>query len=536
MSGRYKIEDIELNVATRELRRDGARIAAEPKVFDLLLFLIENRSRVVSKGELVDTIWDGRAISEAALSSCIKAARRALGDDGERQRMIRTIHRCGFHFVGQVETLDAVEAASAINGTAPPLMASEPRSDSACADRADAIRLTLPDQPSLAVLPFEVHGDDGGQLMAEGLHRDITCQFARTRWLFVSARASVAVVAARGLGSNEISAKLGVRYLLNGALVVANGRLRFSLTLTDGPRGCEIWAERFDRKMDDILAIQDEIVDLVSAAVETEIENQELRRALRRPLASLDAWSAYHRAVAHLYRFRQEDHEKAADYLHLAAKLDPGAPRVFAALSFLHWQRAYLGNGECRAEDMRRAFDYAYQAMALDPLDPQSHWVLGRAHFLAGEIDQGIAELRRAVELNPSFALGQSSVGHALMFAGKSGEGLAAVDRARRLSPYDPMTFAFSVLRAHMLSLTGETELGADWADRAVLEPNAHHHIAAAAVWCNELANRRERALHHLANLKQVRPGYTRDEYFRSFPFHGRDRALIDGAFQRVGL
>ena len=536
VSRRYKIEDIEINSATRELRREELRVAVEPKVFDLLLFLIENRSRVVSKRELIETIWGGRVISEAALSSCIKAARRTLGDDGERQRMIRTVHRCGFHFVGPVAVMDAVEPASGESEVLPSVMASEPCSGSVAADRTDAIRIALPDQPSLAVLPFDVRADDGSWLIAEGIQRDITGQFARARWLFVSARASVAVLAARGLAPDEISARLGVRYLLSGAIAVLNGRIRFSLTLTDGARGCEIWAERIERKIDDIFAVQDEIVDLVSGVVETEIENQERRRALQCPVASLDAWSAYHRALHHLFHFKDADCDKAAEYLDLAVRLDPSAPRVFAALSFLHWQRAFFGDGDARALNTMHAFDYAYQAVALDPLDPQGHWMLGRAHYLTGEVDQGLAESRQAIELNPSFALGQYNVALGQAFAGESVEGLTGLDRARRLSPYDPMAFAFSATRAHMLSFTGDVEAAADWADRAVREPNAHYHISAIAAWCNERANRHERALHHVANLKKMRPDYTREDYYRSFPLNDNDRALADEALQRVGL
>lgn len=580
MALRYEVDDIEINAETREIWRQGARVAIEPQVFDLLLFLIENRHRMVGKDELVEIIWDGRAISDGALSSCVKAARRAVGDDGQRQRMIRTVHGRGFRFVGPVEepvenpaenlvenlvedpVAAAVETPLQSPGSVPdngPRLISgiqlgpagdpvthrapcdEDHDACGCRDHApqsaeeDSAR-TLSSRPSLALLPFQVQGASNGLGIAEGLHRDMTVQFARTRWLFVSARASVMALAAKGLEGSEIGSRLGARYQLDGALFVADDRLRITLTLTDAERCCEIWAERFERKITDIFDLQDQIVEQVVAAVESEIECQERRRALARHPASLDAWGAYHRALSHLLRFRAEDQAQAEDFLYLAARLDPDSPRVFAALSFLHWQRAFLGLGCGWSEEVARTFDYAHHSVALDPLDPFCHWALGRAHYLEGDIDAGVAELSHAVALSPSFANGQYSLAYGLMFGNDTARGLPAVDQARRLSPYDPMRFAFSAVRAILMSFQGDLEAAADWADRAVREPSAHHHITAVAAWANELAGRRTRALGHVDSLKAAVPDYTRDDFFRCFPIPMPNRQPIEGALTRLRI
>jgi TolB-like protein/Flp pilus assembly protein TadD len=514
---KLEVESYSVDLAARELRCGDAVVPVEPKVFDLLRLLIEERARVVSKDELVERLWDGRAISDAALSSCVKAARRALGDDGQRQRMIRTIARRGFRFVGPVVSGIAAAAAAAPAEFAPDL--------------------PLPERPSIAVLPFQLVGEaEAHPVIAEGLGTDITVRLARTRWLFVTARASAAQFRTPDLDPVEIGARLGVRYLLHGKVMIDGARLRLTAVLADAVAGCEIWAERFDRDLADIFAVQDEVGDLVVAAVEAEIEAKERHRALLRPLASLDAWSAYHRARGHLFRFRAEDYDEAERLLDHAARLDPTSPRVFAGRSFVHWQRAFLELAPDRDAAVARAFAEARQSLALDPRDPQGHWVLGRAHILVGEFERAVDELRTTVELSPNFAHGQYSLAFALTYAGSSAEAIGAVERAHRLSPYDPMLFAFDAQRAILYTLGGEPERGAEWIARAVRRPNAHYQLLAIAAWCHELAGRREAARLYVETLKAARPRYARADYFRAFPFRGAPRALIEPILARLGL
>jgi TolB-like protein/DNA-binding winged helix-turn-helix (wHTH) protein len=527
---KFRIGSFLFDAATREIRSGGAAVPVEPQVFDLLQLLIENRTRVVGKDELVDRIWGGRAISDAALSTCVKAARRALGDDGQRQAVIRTVHRRGFRFVAIVAPAEG----AAVGMPGPP--AADPAPVEPGAEAYD-LDLTLPQRPSIAVMPFRAAGGSERELvMADGLSRDINVRLARTRWLFVTARASAARFAAPEVDPVQIGRLLGVRYLLDGALVADDDRLRLTVTLADVVRGCEIWAERFDRRLEDVFAVQEEIGDTVVAAVESEIELKERQRAMLRPLASLDAWSAYHRASNHLFRFRAEDYDQAEVYLKLAARLDPSSPRVFAGLSFLHWQRAFLELTGDRPGEIARSFDFAHQSVALDPLDPLGHWVLGRAHLLQGEFEQAVGELGAAVELNPNFAIGQYSMAFGLMFDGRSATGFEHLDRARRLSPYDPMTFAFLAQRGAACGLTGDAEKAAEFSRRAVRQPNAHHHVLAIAAWCHGVADRRAEARQLVTELRALRPGYTRDDYFRAFPFRAQQRSIIERAMAKVGL
>lgn len=543
----YEIESYRIDPALRELCDGAGGIAVEPQVFDLLLYLIENRTRVVGKAELVERIWQGRSISDATLSSCVKAARRALGDDGQQQRLIRTIHRRGFRFVGTVMTggpqVAAVAARTDVRAAPDPGRPDPcpPQSDPAHPDPPDAgtfdLDLTPPKGPSIAILPIRaVGGDARTPVLAEGLSHDITVRLARTRWLFVTARASALHFRAADHDLVAVGRQLGVRYLLRGHLAVAGGRMRLTVLLTDAGRGSEIWAEQFDRPLADIFAVQDEVGDLITAAVEAEIEQKERERALLQPFASLDAWSAYQRACIHLFRFTAEEEARAEVYLHRAAALDPAAPRVFAAQSFIHWQRAFREIVPDRQGEMDRAFDLAQHSVSLDPRAPDGHWALGRALLLRGEIEPAVEELRMSVALNPNFAKGQYSLSFSVMFTGDTGEGFDRVARARRLSPYDPMTFAFLASRAVLHGLVGDVEQAAEWSARAVRQPNAHYHVLAIAAWCHQKAGRTDAARAYLAELHAVRPGYGRDDYFRAFPFRAQQRAAIEASFRDLGL
>lgn len=541
----YTVGTYRIDVGGCQVSRGDTIVPVEPKVFDLLIFLIENRRRVVPKDELVDQIWNGRAISDAALSSCIQSARRVLDDDGRQQLLIRTVHRRGFRFVGAVEVSGQASLSEhgfalqpANSGRAPPL--APVKTDAIGPDNPICdVDLSLPHRPSIAVLPLQPMGSEQDQaLMATGLTHDITVRLARTRWLFVAAGASARKVHEGGFDIIEIGRQLGVRYLLSGSLMVTDRRMRISMKLSDIAQGCEIWAERLDRTIDDIFAVQDEIGDLVVTAVESEIERRERRQSLLRPLASLDAWSAYHRANDHLYRYTPEHGEQAERLLTIAARLDPNSARVQASLSFVHWQRVFLKGACNRQDEVQKALDHARLSISLDPLDPQGHWAFGRAMLFEGDMAMAVEELQKAVNLNPNFAVGRYSLAYGLGFVSHRDGAFDHLAKARRLSPYDPMTYAFMAQRAILHAYDGEADEAATWSARAVRQPYAHHHILAIAAWCHELAKQHDEALGYLSQLRSVRPSYTRADYFLALPYQegSEQRALLDSTFEALGL
>lgn len=549
----YLVGSRAIDTETFEVRQDDERIRVEPQVFDLLLLLIENRERIVSRDEIIEHVWKGRIVSEAAISSRIKAARRAIGDDGKAQAMIRTINRRGVRFVGEVRTLASPSAlpegdgsalpssliplqpASSLRGQAPGLSTVIPPDDG---DTVVGIDFSLPKRPSLVVLPFHMlSGTDEHSVIADGLTLDIMTGLARTRWLFVISRGTALMFRGALHDPAAIAGKLGVRYVLQGTIQFRNQRMRIHAALTDAVIGREVWADHFDRSINDIFAFQDEISNIIAGAVEVEIEQSERQRALLAPPSNLDAWSAYHRGAWHMFQFTPAAYEEAERLFKLAADLDPGFSRVFAGLSFVHWQRAFLEIGKDRQSEIAQANDLAHHALMLDPREPQGHWALGRALLLNHEFDLAIDSLESSVALNPNFALGHYSVAFARALVSQSIRTDESLRTARRLSPYDLMSFAMMAAQAMNATLLGRLEEGADLADRAARQTNAHYHILGIAAFCNARAGRREIAGRYLARLSHVHPGYRISDYLRAFPYqNAAARELVRSTFLQIGL
>jgi TolB-like protein len=270
--------DFDLDTDRRELKRHGELIPLEPQVFDLLVHLVANRDRVVSKDDLIASVWGGRIVSDSTLASRINALRRAVGDSGERQHLIRTIARKGVRFVGDVR-----EQRPAESGV--------------------ATALALPDRPSIAVLPFtDVSGGAEPDYFGDGMTEEIITALSRVRWFFVIARHSSFAYRNKGMDAKQIARELGVRYVLAGSVRRADDRIRVSAELIEGASGNNVWARSYDRALSDVFVVQDEMTQTIVGAIEPELGRAERERARVKARDSLDAWSIYQRGMFHLYR------------------------------------------------------------------------------------------------------------------------------------------------------------------------------------------------------------------------------------------
>ncbi|MBP2314912.1 tetratricopeptide repeat protein [Azospirillum soli] len=310
------------------------------------------------------------------------------------------------------------------------------------------------DQPSIAVLPFtNMSGDAGQDTVADGITEDIITALARLRWLFVIARNSTFVYKGRAADVRHIARDLGVRYVLEGSVRTAGPRIRVTGQLIDAESGKHIWAERYDRDLQDIFAMQDDITERVVAAVEPYLYAEEGFRASGKPPDSVDAWGLVVRALGLLSKVDERQNAEARDLLHRAIALEPRYARAHALLGWSVWWAAHCCWTPDRCGGLARAAEHAHDAQSFDPADPWARMVSGLCHSTMGLHDRALAELRAALDLNPSFALGHTALGWALLRAGRFDEAVAETGHALRMSPRD--SFAGFYTSIHGLALLG---------------------------------------------------------------------------------
>lgn len=490
----YRFEDYCLDTDRRELRQGSAAIELEPQVFDLLAYLIDNRERVVSKADLLASVWQGRIVSESALSSRINAVRCAIGDSGEQQRLIRTFPRKGLRFVGATR----VEQRPVARGP-----------DARAVDLSE-IAPALPDKPSVAVLSFtNMSGDPEQDYFAAGMAEDITTALSKVRWFFVVSRNSPFANRGQQVDVKQVAQELGVRYVLEGSVRKSGTRARVTAQLLDATSGRQVWAERYDRELGDIFAVQDEITEQVVAAIEPQLYGAEGIRAKRKLPENLDAWECVVRALFLINSRAGSDIAVARTLLEKAIALDPGYAQALSLLSFVTTLGVHMG-WEPREATLRVASNAAHKALQLDADEPWAHLALGYVLAWSRRAGDAIAAYEKALTLNPNFAIAHWLLALALCYLGRSEEALVHGDKAARLSPRDLLARGNSGVsnnvRAAACFVGGHYREGMAFAHNAILEsPNLIPAYRALIVNC-ALAGEIEEAAVALQSLKTLVP------------------------------
>lgn len=525
----YAFESFQLDLATMELRREGKVVCVEPQVFALIALLVENRERLVCKDELIEKIWDGRVVSESAVTSRVKSARQALGDDGKSQHFIRTLHGQGYRFVAHAEVKcdTARESTVVIESRAPDPVLS------------DMVRqLDRISRPSLAVLPFRyAAGDERYAALATALPDELITDLSRLRWLLVTARGSSFRFRAETDDFAQIGRLLNVRYCLSGTIEVTGDRLLVLVDLTDIAQGTLVWADRFSGRIDDVHTMREQIRSQVLAALEIRIPLHEAARARHSAVENLDAWSAYHLGLQYLYRFNRCDSGAALALFERAVALDPTFARANAGISFVHFQSAFLHYADDVCGAVAEARRFAERGLELDPLDPFVNFTMGRTFWLEGDLETSLGWLERATTISPHYAQGIYARAWAEVLAGRPAEGRSNVDLAMRLSPLDPMQYAMQATRGFAHLAMKEDAEAAQWVERGARSPGAHVLIAAIAAATHQMTGDADRAAYWVENVRERNPELTRQVFFRAFPMKlDALRTRLDGALLNLGF
>jgi TolB-like protein/Tfp pilus assembly protein PilF len=492
----FEFNEYVLDPERRELMRGSEAVALGPQVFDLLLYLVRNREHVVSKDELLDEVWGGRIVSESTLTSHINAARKAIGDSGQEQRLIRTIARKGFRFIGDIK-----ESQPLVRLGTPTLV-------SAISNEPRALAQDLPDKPSIAVLPFlNLSGDPEQDYFIDGVVEDIISALSRIRWLFVIARNSSFTYKDRAVDVKQVSRELGARYVLEGSMRKAANRVRITGQLIDATTGVHLWAERFEGTIDDLFDLQDQVATSVVGAIAPQLERAEIERAIRKPTESLDAYDYYLRGMAHFHQGTRQAMDEALPLFQRALELDPGFASAYGMAASCHyWRKMNNWMGD-RLRELAEGARLANRAVELGANDAVALTRGGHAlaHF-GGDLDRGIAAVERALVLNPNLSAAWYLSGFQRISLGEHDDAIERFGRAMRLSPLDPETFQMQTGTAMAHMFARRFEIASAWADKASRELPNILRVSAFSAASHALAGRMDDARRALQHVRRIDP------------------------------
>jgi adenylate cyclase len=512
-----RFHDYTLDVARGSLRTADREIELRPKSFEVLRCLVENADRLVTKDELIKTVWPNVIVTDESLMQCVSEVRHAIGDIG--QTIIKTVPRRGYRFASPVSRLSQDVMAT------PPTARSTGRG---------------PELPSIAVLPFiNVSGDPQQEYFIDGMTEDIITELSRFSELAVIARNSTFQYKGKAVDVRQVGRELGARYVLEGSIRRVSGRVRISAQLIDAETGMHRWAERYDRQLNDVLAVQDEVACTIVALLAAHVNKAEAGRTLLKPPASWEAYDYYLRADE-AYLQHQRAHSATLLYearrlLEKSLSIDPTYARAYAMLSRAY-VRTYVEpiDGEyLNPSGLDRAHELAQKAVQLDGNLPLAHAVLGWALVFKRRHDAAIGKFEHAVTLNANFT--EYQFGLALMFAGEPSRAVEVLQANIRLDPFQNANRLGYMGHAYYM-LKRYAEAVAPLRDCAARIPNfriTHLWLAAAHAQLGQVAEAKAEA----AEVLRIEPDFTIERWKCTAVYrHPKDAEHLFDGLRKAGL
>lgn len=464
----HRFGNCEFDPEKGELRREGQAVPLEPKVYDLLHYFILNPGRALTKDEINRVVWQGRIVSDSALSSCVKSLRQAIGDDGKAQALIKTVHGRGFRFVGDGETRS---------------------------NRSGRMEIAR-ERPVIAIAPFaNLGGDPADNHFADGITADIIAALSRHRWLTVVARNTMAQFRLGDATIEAIAAVTGADYVVEGSLRKAGDRVRVNVELVDAAGSACLWSESFNRQSEDIFDVLDTIALKIAARLEPAIGVRE-RRKISRVAGSRDlkAWEAYHLGVAHFYRFTDVDNRLAQELLAQAREADPEFGEAHAWWAYAVVLGTVYWDVEPTPHLLDAALEATQRALEIDSDNSTFYALKARVQLARRDYTSAIECNRLAIELNPTFAAAHCGLADSFTYLARYDEAIAQFEQAIELSSNDPQRWAFFTYGSLACIFMGEYKRAIEWCDCAAEIPNhqywtyAHKAVAAAFLGQKDLA------------------------------------------------
>ena len=425
-----------------------------------MIYLIKNRDRVVTRQELLQTLWQGRVVSDSALSARLKAARKAVGDTGGAQEIIKTIHGRGYQFIAEATEINEKDA----------------QSDSSPQLKRE--KSPLPDKPSIAVLPFQnLSNDPEQEFFSEGITEDIITELSKFRELFVIARNSSFVYGGKAMDVRDVSQELGVQYILEGSVRKAKNQVRISAQLIEGESGNHIWAERYDRELEDIFAVQDEVTQAIVSVLLGRVEMAVAERAQRKPTDNIKAYELVLLGKMHFDRFNADDVAESLKLFKKATELDPTYARAYAYLADAYLTQAFCGWATADYSDA--AIESAKKAAILGNNDILCEEILGWAYIEQGLWEESEKQFEKVLSQIGNEAGLMVWAGDALNSIGRHEEGRKLIEDAMRLNPLHPPLYKL-LLGITLYSEKRYEDVTQVLVGGALLNPIAYTYLAGA--------------------------------------------------------
>ncbi len=447
----YRFGPYEMRLGKRELLllEGERRLSLGARAFDVLACLVVNHERLVSVTELLEAVWGKQVVSVNNLSVQVASIRKTLG-----KQAIVTVARRGFRIGWLVQT--ETPAKMAYVATAKP-------------------ELALPDKPSIAILPFDnLSHTPGLEPVCDGLSEDITTELSRFRNLFVISRNSAFAYKGRMFNVCEVGRELGVRYVLEGSVRQAGAQVRITAQLIDAVNGSHLWADKYDRCLDDFFDVQTEVTRAIVASIAPEIEMAEWQWAGGKAPGDLNAyrlamrgWFVLRTPGAALHQSVRDESVRLAKE---ALALDPRCAAAWRTIASAQWHNVYQNTTPCRDEALANGVAAAQKAIDLESSDHFAHGLQGLLLLMGGQIEAGLSALRRAHHINPNDALTRIWLG---FYEAAAGEPVGAIDHclaALRLSPRDPARPNFLYLLAAAYTALGDYANGLTYAQASLAE------------------------------------------------------------------
>jgi adenylate cyclase len=445
---RFEFGEHMIDVDRRELLCRGEPVPLEPQVFDLLVHLVQHRDRVVSRDDLIAAVWGGRIVSDSAVTTRLNAARRAVGDSGAAQAVIRTVTRKGVRFVAEVQEHNEV-------GSSPWL-----------------VRQVTPEAPgvkaSILVLPFRnATGDPAQEYLTDAVTSDLTVDLSRIRDIVVISAATALTYKGTALDTRQIARELGIRYLVVGTIARVGDLIRTNVQLLDANSGAQLWADRFENHLIDIGRMEDEITGRIAASLDIQLIRAEGQRA--EAAAQPDALDLRLRATSLFYSSMLPEHTLATrELLQRSAALDSRSAETWARLGQVIVSDYLTSWNETGRTELREAENAVRRALQIDPNHALAHVVQGLVRRAQGEHHEALVAFNRAIELDRNLALAYAQKGNALTLVGRPAEAPPLVEQAIRLSPHDPSIGMFQWIIGRALFFTSQYEEAIVWLRKSV--------------------------------------------------------------------